>query len=185
MKFVETCFTVQYDHWKMFQVRLSSAIWCSLLGKHLDADQKETLPIVSGSSLRTGGSCRPYLALAALASSFALHAASATPVLFHENGSLVNPACSLIDWLICNSLLHWQEEPSFFHKPKGCSSSSSQGTCLVCGFGPQGGHAWEAALWCLSLTSMFLSLSLSLPSLLSEINKHVLSWGLKIFWLIF
>ena len=28
---------------------------------------------------------------------------------------------------------------------------------------------------------MFLSLSLSLPSLLSEINKHVLRWGLKIF----
>ena len=154
-------------------MRLSSAIWCSLLGKHLDADQEETLPIVSGSSLRTRCSCRPYLALATLPGSFALHAASARPVLFHENGSPVNRACSLIDWLICNSLLHWQE-PSFFHIPKGSSSSSSQGTCLVCGFGPQWGHVQEATLRYFSLTSMFLSLSLSLPSLLSEINKHVL-----------
>ena len=38
----------------------------------------------------------------------------ARPVLFHENGSPINPACTLIDLLTYNSLLHWREEVSFW-----------------------------------------------------------------------
>ena len=58
-------------------------------------------------------------------------------------------------------------------------SIPSQDTCLSCGFIPQLGCIQVAAYECFSLTSTFLSLSLSLLSLLSRINKHVLGWGLK------
>ena len=46
-----------------------------------------------------------------------------------------------------------------------------QGTYLGCRFNPQLGRIWEAINQCFSLTLMFLSLS--------QINKHILSWGLK------
>ena len=36
------------------------------------------------------------------------------PALFHKNRSPINPACTPIDSLIYNSLLHWREEPNFW-----------------------------------------------------------------------
>ena len=45
-----------------------------------------------------------------------------------------------------------------------------QDTCLDCGFGPWSERLWEATHWCFSLTWMFLSLSFSLPCILSK-NK--------------
>ena len=67
-------------------------------------------------------------------------------------------------------------------KPKGCrlDSGQGQGTNLGCWFCPWSGSICEAAHWCFSLPSIFLSVSLSLPSLLSKISKHVFQWGLKI-----
>ena len=59
---------------------------------------------------------------------------------------------------------------------KVVGSIPGQGTYLGCGFYPHSGHVWETTNLCFSLTSMFLSLSLSLLSPLPKINKHVLSW---------
>ena len=52
----------------------------------------------------------------------------------------------------------------------------SQSTCLGCRFHPYWAACKRQPI-CFSLTSMFLSLSLSFPSLRSKINKHVLGWG--------
>ena len=51
-------------------------------------------------------------------------------------------------------------------------SFPGQGTGLGCGFGAQLGHMKEATNQCFSLTSIFLSLSFSLPSPLYRINKN-------------
>ena len=48
------------------------------------------------------------------------------------------------------------------------------GTCLGCEFSTHSGYIQEATNLCFSSTSVFLSLSLSLPSPHSRINKHVL-----------
>ena len=47
---------------------------------------------------------------------------------------------------------------------KVTGSIPGQGKCLGCGFGPQSGRVREATDRCFSLTSMFVSLSFSLPS---------------------
>ena len=55
---------------------------------------------------------------------------------------------------------------------KVTSSVTSQGTCLGCRFGPWLGRMQEDTNRYFSLTSMILSLSFSLPSPLSRINKR-------------
>ena len=55
-------------------------------------------------------------------------------------------------------------------KQKVTASNTGQGACLGCGFGPWSGHIREVTKGCFSHTLMFLSLSFSLPSLLSK-NK--------------
>ena len=55
---------------------------------------------------------------------------------------------------------------------KVTSSIPCQGTCLPCRFCPQSGHVREATNRCFSLTSVFLSLSFSLPFPLSK-NKYI------------
>ena len=56
---------------------------------------------------------------------------------------------------------------------------ASSCTPKACRFDPWSGRIWEATSWCLSLTSMFLSL----PSSLFKVNNYVLSWGFKkIMW---
>ena len=62
---------------------------------------------------------------------------------------------------------------------KVAGSIPGQGTCLGCRFGPRSGRIQEATDPCFSLTSVFLSLSLSVPSPLSKINKHVLGRGFR------
>ena len=59
----------------------------------------------------------------------------------------------------------WTERQSVNQKVAG--SVPSQGTCLGCGPGPWLG----AASWCVSHTSMFLSLSFSSLFLSLKINK--------------
>ena len=54
---------------------------------------------------------------------------------------------------------------------KATGSIPSTCTCLGCRFGPQLGYMQEATNQYFFLTSLFLSLSLSLPSPLSRINK--------------
>ena len=59
--------------------------------------------------------------------------------------------------------------------------------CLACGFSPYSGPLQEPTDQCFFFSSILLSLSLSIPSPLSKINKYVLGWGLKklstpIFW---
>ena len=56
-------------------------------------------------------------------------------------------------------------------KQKVAGSIPGQGPCLGCGFGPRLGHIQEATDQYLSLTSMFLSPSFSLPSPSLKINK--------------
>ena len=58
---------------------------------------------------------------------------------------------------------------------KVAGSIPGQGTCLVCGPGPQ----LRTTDQYFSLTSMFLSFSFPFPSPHSEINKHVLKLELK------
>ena len=58
-------------------------------------------------------------------------------------------------------------------KAKGCHPIPSQSTCLGFGPGPQLGQVPGTADQCFSFTSMFLSLSFSLPSPLSK-NKNFL-----------
>ena len=60
------------------------------------------------------------------------------------------------------------------HKLKGYGFNSW--SWLSCRFSPLSGAIREAMDWCFSLTSMFPSLSPSLPLSL-KINKHVLGWG--------
>ena len=68
---------------------------------------------------------------------------------------------------------------------KVAGSIPGQGPGLGCGLGPQSGHVWEATDQCFSLTSMFLSLSFSLPAPLSKNKwneilkkkKRILIWG--------
>ena len=55
-----------------------------------------------------------------------------------------------------------------YTKQKVTSSIPSEGTCLGYGFSPQWGHVREATYRCFSFTSVFLSLSFSLPSPLSK-----------------
>ena len=57
---------------------------------------------------------RPQAILAFATQILAFHPTLARPVLFHENLALINFACTLTG-LICNSLLHQQEELSFSH----------------------------------------------------------------------
>ena len=57
-------------------------------------------------------------------------------------------------------------------KPNVAGSIPGQGTCLGCGFNPQLEHIQEATDPCLSLSSMFLSLSVSLLSPLSKKQIH-------------
>ena len=56
------------------------------------------------------------------------------------------------------------------HKWKSHRFDSGQGTCPGCGFGPWSGRVQKATNQCISLTSTFLFLSFSLPSLLSGIH---------------
>ena len=56
---------------------------------------------------------------------------------------------------------------------KVTGSIPGQGTYLGCKFDPQSGCIWEATNRYFSLTLMFLSLSLSLPSSFSKINKDI------------
>ena len=65
--------------------------------------------------------------------------------------------------------------------PKGWELISSQGAYLSCRFDSRLRHVWEASYLCLSLTLMFFSLSLSLPSSLSKINKHIKKTRYKLY----
>ena len=49
------------------------------------------------------------------------------------------------------------------------------------GFDSQSGHIWEATKWCSSVTSVFVSLSLSLSLSVFQNNKYILDWGSKKF----
>ena len=60
---------------------------------------------------------------------------------------------------------------------KVCVASLVTVHAQLAGFTP--GHLWEASDRCFSVTSMFLSLSLSLPPSLSESNGRTLGRGLK------
>ena len=62
---------------------------------------------------------------------------------------------------------------------KDTGSIPSQGMSLGCRFGTRWGHVQEATNQCFSFTVMFFSLSLSLASPRSTVNKHVLGWGQK------
>ena len=65
---------------------------------------------------------------------------------------------------------------ALFQESKGCRFNPSRGTCLGYGFGPRLGYVWEATDQCFSLTSMFFSLSFSLPFPLS---KKITKYNLK------
>ena len=68
---------------------------------------------------------------------------------------------------------------------KGCEFESCSGTYLGCGFDPWSEHIWEAANRCLSLTSVFLSLSLSLFSSLSPpLPLSLKSINISLPWLV-
>ena len=59
-------------------------------------------------------------------------------------------------------------------KQKVSGSTPSRGTCLGCRFHPRSEVIQKAANWCSSVTSMFFSLSFSIPSPLSK-NKQIKS----------
>ena len=53
----------------------------------------------------------------------------ARPILFHENMSLMYPDCTLMDLLLCSSLLCQQEEPSFPSNMTTLQNSISLSLC--------------------------------------------------------
>ena len=57
----------------------------------------------------------PCFALCPLPFAYALFPNLGKACLFPENILLINFVCILIDLLVCNSPLHWQEESSFPH----------------------------------------------------------------------
>ena len=61
---------------------------------------------------------------------------------------------------------------------KGHQFDSSSGHMPSCRLTPQQARIWETTNQCFSLTLMFLSLSLFLPSLLSKANNHRIKNGL-------
>ena len=85
--------------------------------------------------------------------------------------SRMNEQWSRVDSQTWPVWLSWLEHCPVNQKVVG--SIPSQSTCLGCRFSSQSGHVQEATNP-FSLTSKFLSLSLSIPSPLSKINKHVL-----------
>ena len=79
--------------------------------------------------------------------------------------------CSRALELALAGLLSWLE-----HRPihqKVVSLMPGQDTYLGCQFGPWWGCVWAKTDRCFSLTWMFLSLSLSVSSSLSKINKNI------------
>ena len=65
--------------------------------------------------------------------------------------------------------------------PKGWELIHSQGAYLSCRFNSRLRRVREASYLCFSLTLMFFSLSLSLPSSLSKINKHIKKTRYKLY----
>ena len=100
---------------------------------------------------------------------------------------IVNLLKTLRDFLVitCCNVFHvrpmttllvpvWPKDAKSLDTPakwKVTGSIPGQGSNLRCRPGPWLRHVWEATSLCFSHTSMFLSLSLSLPSLFLKINK--------------
>ena len=94
-------------------------VWCSWLSVphpghvpwgHMHACHPQPLAMLTFCHLYL---CCPY---PALPWNYAFQPPTPTlprPMLSLENRSPINPTCMLIDSLVFNSFLHWQEEPSF------------------------------------------------------------------------